>query len=170
MQKNLPIALLALIVIFSSFISPEKFSTKGVSFSFPDDWRITGQQDMDGHGYGVTCERQGEAATGIVVIEWLDWITDEKDMLQTSTRKLKEKYGSLPMKMEISAIGNGSFGSHACKQVNYTCSANRRHLNGTFRCFHSCGKTFIIMAQELEEETKDDRNGFRTIEQSFRCK
>ena len=56
----------------------QTFNKQAVSFTIPEGWTLTEEEDFDGKGYYLSIEKDGELSSGLVTISWLN---DSADLI-----------------------------------------------------------------------------------------
>ena len=168
-MKNFTALLIALLFTTMSFAAPGKFDKEHITFSFPDDWNITDQQDFDGNGYYLSCEKEGDDASGLVTISWANSIVDLDETAEEYKSQLLKNYEEQGMTPEFTKPVQAKYGSFQVVKMTYKVNISDILHSGTIYSFHACDKTITIMAQEAVEDTAHNIEGFKLIEQTLKC-
>ena len=160
--------LVTLLVSCSAASSSEKkFEKSGISFTCPEGWEITGEENIDSSGYYLTIEREGFSSSGLMTISWVndsvdlvDYLEIYKNEFQTNTvYKYTNLSFSAPMEIKFNGID--------AMATKFTTSILGLEYEGIVYCFYGNDKTLSILKQEAIEDKSKNRDGFDSIEESF---
>lgn len=163
-------ALLIGFLLICSFKAAETFSRSGISFNIPNDWTITELEKLDEESYYLSCEKSGSNASGLVTMTWMSSEMGTEETVQHFANELKKTYKEQNADPRMSAVMKGIYQTYQCARVTYSLKLMGTPHRGTISCFQLCGKTITILEQEADEDAAENAPGFKTIEQSFRCK
>lgn len=166
-MKNIFI-LLSLSVLFSCTPSPEtKFNKLNVSFTCPSGWKITEEEAIDSTGYYLSCEKKGLDASGLITISW---IKDTVDLEQVLTIYQDELKGNIIYKnadLKFGKTAEAAYHHFPAIVSDYTMSLLGVKHRGVICCFYGKSKTITILEQEALEDTLDNKEGLKKIEDTF---
>lgn len=143
-----------------------EFSRDGVSFSFPSDWNISDQEDIDGLGYYLSVEKKGFDESGLVTISWLNGDIGTYEYMEI----IKEEYKNQKLLKELifEPVKNSTFNGIQSISCNFTFNTLGIEHKGIINVFLFNRKTFSVLKQEALEDIAKNRIGFELIESSFK--
>lgn len=146
----------------------QTFSKEGVSFVIPEGWSITEEQDLDGKGHYLSCEKKGSNASGLLVLTWINDSVDLDDMMQQCINNMKE---GVPGKTPFQAgePRQADYAGHQARNIAYSMSIMGIPHQGQVYAFYASGKSILIMAQEALEDAADNAKGFKVLRETFKC-
>src|ERR1700740_156337 len=119
MQKILSLTVTAVLIACSAFINPGKFDAQGITFSYPTDWKITGQEDL-GAGYYVSCEKEGSNSSGLVTVTWVNQKSDLSQLTNQYKDALVKQFDKQGATANFGSMKDGMYAGKKCRQVEYT--------------------------------------------------
>ncbi len=140
------------------------FELQGVSFNYPDDWRITEQEKLEDNGYYLAVEKKGWNTSGIVALTWIDE-ADEEACLQVFQESLKRQL--FFKKVEFSPARKTTFNKKSAIVSDFTASVLGMKHRGSVFILTSGEKTYALMKQEMLEDIEKNKAGFKLIETTF---
>jgi hypothetical protein len=163
------LVLLLPVILLFSFAAPneEKFTNSGVSFTVPDGWKITEQEDLDGKGYYLSCEKDGANSSGLVTISWVNDSTDLKELATTYGNAVKENFILKSANPKMSPVVSRTFNGHPATGMDYTMKMATIPHEGHIYCFYGNGKTITVMVQEAVEDKAANKPGIAQITSSL---
>jgi hypothetical protein len=162
-------ALLVCYLLICSFRDPDKFNNGGVSFSIPAGWEITDQEDLDGAGYYLSCEKTGVNASGLVTVSWVNEERSLAEIAVAYADNLTENFVAKKADPKMSAQQKSTYNNIPAVKMGYTMKLMGTSFHGTIYCFHLCDKTITVLVQEADEDVKENKAGIHEIEGSFKC-
>jgi hypothetical protein len=169
-MKNL-FRFLPLVLLFSFVPRAETpFNKAGISFTVPNEWKITEEEDLDGQGYYLACEKEGANSSGLVTISI---INERKDLEETANQyaeALKTNFTAKKANPTMSAAKAAVFNGIASKSVDYTLTLLEIPHEGRIYSFYCGQKTVTVMVQEAVEDKEVNKAGIAKITSSFACK
>jgi len=170
MKKFIIAVLFCITVIPASQATAGEFKMAGIVFSFPDDWSITGQQDLDGEGYYLSCEKDGENSSGLVSVAWVNDTRELEATIGEYKQGLVNSFGEQGFEADFSEIVKTTYRDFGAVKITYTLSIFGTDHTGALYTFHACGKTVTVLTQGAVEDAKANANGFNTVWETFKCK
>jgi hypothetical protein len=169
-MKNL-FRVLPLVLLFS-FVPREEtlFNKAGISFTVPDEWKITEEEDLDGQGYYLACEKEGANSSGLVTISTINARNDLAETANQYAEALKKNFTAKNGNPKMSAAKAAVFNGIAAKSVDYTLTLSGIAHEGRIYCFYCGQKTVTVMVQEALEDKELNKAGIEKITSSFACK
>lgn len=170
-MKTLLISLSVLFLVASCQNQSEEttFDKQGVSFTIPAGWKAVDEEDLGG-GYSLSIEKEGMDASGLVTITWIemeidldDWATEFKDDMMSS-------WNTAASNASFGAIKDGRYNGIRTRSVTYKMSLLGMKHRGVIHLFYEGNKSFALIVQEALEDKADNKEGFETIEKSFKVK
>jgi hypothetical protein len=157
-------------VVFFSFLNETQgiFKKDGVSFTIPDNWKVSNKQKLEGNGYSITLENKKELSVGVIFTSWF-----EADMELTSFSDLfKEQFKTQEAMegIEFSENRKSKFSGVESLNNDFKVTVNSMPLKGEFICFKKKGKMFFIMLQTTVAEDKSNNSAIKTFSNSFKVK
>ena len=167
----LPVAIIAVWLSTASF-SPrpdESYNKNGISFTMPDDWKIT-DEERDDQTFSMSCEKKGENASGIVTIVWIDVEMTAEALMdifvaQTEKTLTDNNYSGI----KLSDPAKAKLGAYDAVKVRYMFSTANLPHTGYLYTFMACGKPMCVSIQEADEDHAVNKAGFEKITSSFGC-
>jgi hypothetical protein len=148
----------------------EKFDKAGISFTIPAEWKITDEEDLEGQGYYLACEKEGANSSGLVTVTTLN---GKKDLEETATgyaEGLKENFTAKNAPPKMSAAKTASFNGIPCQQIDYSMTLISIPHEGRIYSFYCGNKTVTVLVQEAVEDKNVNKPGIEKIISSFSCK
>jgi hypothetical protein len=157
--------LLLPVLLLLSFSTPEgqKFSNSGVSFNIPAGWKITEQEDIEGKGYYLSCEKDGENSSGLVTITWVNDSTDLKATAVAYGNALKENFKLKKADTKLTPAVKRTFNGRSAMGMDYTLMLSNILHEGHIYCFYGNEKTITVMVQEAVEDKAVNKSGIQEI-------
>ncbi len=162
--------LLAVVSLFITTMSygeantDKHFELQGVSFNYPDDWRITKQEKVEDNGYYLSVEKKGWDTSGIVVFTWVDEV-DEEAYLKVLQEILKGQ--PFFRKVEFSPVRQTIFSKKPAIVSDVTASILGMKARGSIYVFTSGEKTYSVIEEEMLEDAEKNKADFKLIETTF---
>jgi hypothetical protein len=148
--------------------SPEvPFSRDGVSFTCPQGWKITDEEDLDGLGYSLSVEKDGFSSSGLAMINWILVPMDEQTYMETYQDELGANVIYKNANLAFSDTESGTYAKLPTLTSSYTASILGVDHRGTLHIFKRGGKTFTVCLQEAIEDIDKNAPGFEKIESTF---
>lgn len=168
-MKRLLILFLPLLL---SFAPPagSRFDKSGVSFTVPDDWKITEEEDIEGKGYYLACEKTGANSSGLVTVTWVNDSMDLAAMAGSYGSELKKNFVLKKADPKLDPVSRTSFNGMEAMGMKYTLKLLGVAHRGHIYCFYGKGKTITVMVQEALEDVAANEPGIREITGSFSCR
>ncbi len=144
---------------------PTEFSRNGVSFTVPEGWSISEEEDY-GTGYYVSIEKEGFSESGIFLVTWVEGEMSAEEFLELNRESLlgQEVYDNL----SFSPVNTTKFGDYDTKHLSFTTDVMKIEHKGDMHSFSRGGKTVYVLKQEALEDSEANRQGFEDMEKSFR--
>jgi hypothetical protein len=157
--------LLLSVLLLSSFTMPDeqKFTHSGVSFNIPTGWKITDQEEMEGTGYYLSCEKEGENSSGIVTVTWVNDSSDLEATVEAYSSAIKDNYILKKANPKFSPTVKRRFNGRAAIGMDYTMTLSKIPHEGHIYCFYGKGKTITVMVQEALEDKAVNKPGIDEI-------
>ncbi|MCD7971730.1 MAG: hypothetical protein LUG18_03555 [Candidatus Azobacteroides sp.] len=165
-KKIVLLSLLVTCFVTACSDSSEKpFNQYGISFTCPAGWEIVETEDL-GDGYYIQVEKSGFNESGVLSIITTNEPVDDSAYVDAYIEELKNQ-GFRNMK--TTRPKKDSYGSYSGTSVEYTGSMHGiLEHQGKIFIFNAKGKTLFLTCQEAVEDHKKNREGFKTIESTFR--
>lgn len=141
------------------------FSRDGVSFTYPSDWSITEQDDLDGAGYYLSIEKSGFDESGLVALTWINRVLNSWDYLEIIQEEYKNQ--ELLNGLEFQSAKDNSFNGIQSISCDFKFSTLGLKHSGVIYVFVIGEKTYSIIKQEAIEDISKNKNGFELIEGTF---
>jgi len=148
----------------------QSFDKQGVSFTVPDGWKITEEEDLNGKGYYLSCEKEGKNASGIVTIRWINDTVSTSNMVDQYINGLRQNFAEKNAKrMLFGTPEPAKVSNFNGVSADFSFSLMDIQHRGQIGSFHASGKTFTILMQEATEDIAENKPGFAAIMSSFSC-
>jgi hypothetical protein len=166
-MKYSPGLILAAFLVSCNSSPESKFEKFGVSFTCPEGWKITDQENLNNKGYYLSIEKDGFGSSGLMTISWANDSIDLNQDLEIYQNSLKNniiyKNSVLDFDQPFDTVFNAD--SSIASKFKVTLLSVKHE--GIMYCFYKNGKTITIIKQEAVEDKKENKNGFDIIEKSF---
>lgn len=159
--------LIAISFLSFTLIQQTEFKKEGVSFKFPDDWKITDVDSLDGAGYYIAVEKSGLGESGIMSFTWLKNDIETEKFISISQESMKNNVVYKNSNLKFGKNYETTFGKVKALACNFTFKTFKIKEEGTIYCFKSNGKVFSIFRQEALEDKAKNKEGFYFIESTF---
>ncbi len=137
------------------------FELQGVSFNYPDDWRITEQEKLEDNGYYLAVEKKGWNASGIVTLTWVEKGDEEVYLKGIQKTLAKQPFFK---KVEFSPAHKTTFNKKPAIVSDFTASVLGMKHRGSVYILTSGEKTYALIKQEVIEDIEKNKAGFKLIE------
>jgi hypothetical protein len=161
--------LLVPVLMLLSFAPVEggRFDKSGVSFNVPEGWKITEEEDLEGKGYYLSCEKEGANSSGLVTVSWVNDITDLTETAGQYAAAVKENFILKKAEPKLKPVASTSFNGMTAASIDYTLVMETVPHEGHIYCFHGKGKTITVMVQEAVEDKAVNKAGIQEITRSL---
>lgn len=165
----LPVVL-ALILLSCNEAKPTSFNKHGVSFSCPADWAITEEENMGDGSYYISIEKNGFTSSGLYTITWVKDSVDLVEYLNVFKDELKNNIIFKNSNLNFTEPITNNFNSFQTVSSNYTANLISVKHHGIIHTFHCKNRSYAILKQEAAEDSIKNKEGFISIEKSFKIK
>lgn len=145
-----------------------EYSKNGVSFTVPEKWKITEEEDLDPTGHYLSLERAGLNESGIITVSWLSsagGILTREDMMDNTLEVMESM--ELCKDLVVTEVPDAMFGTYPALCQNYTMNVMGAPHRGRLYAMEYDGKIMCVMMQEMPEDNSKNKDGFKTFEESF---
>lgn len=155
-----------------SFAPPygEVFNKSGVYFKVPDGWKITDEEDFDGKGYYLSCEKNGANSSGLVTVSWVNDSTDLTSTAENYAAELKKNYILKTANPIMKPVKQTTFNGKKAMAIAYMMTLANLPHEGHIYSFYGNHKTITVMMQEALEDHAENRAGFEEITKTLASK
>jgi hypothetical protein len=169
-MKNL-LLLIICSFLFACVESPEtQYEKNGISFTVPAGWKITEEENIEGKGYYLSCEKEGLSQSGLVMITFLNDSFPLEDMVESHKTNFKENYIFKHADVSFTSNKETTFNGSACVSSEYNLTLLKVPHHGIINCFYGNGKTISIVIQAALEDSVSTNKGINRIIKTFKCK
>ena len=122
-----------------------QLSYHGISFEYPNNWRVEKEELQEDLAFIVTCEKKGINSSEIFTITWLNMEMEPQEMIHNSIEEMKEipVYNNLISKPIYPTIYKNY---HAYKS-DFDITLFGENYYGRIISFNSNGKTILVVKQ-----------------------
>jgi hypothetical protein len=152
-----------------SFNASTVINKDGITFSLPEGWKITDEDDLEGKGYYLSCEKEGANSSGLFAVSWANATLDVRPTLEQYVESLKANLEKAAATPKFDPIKAGTYNKGRGLKCTYTMTMAGVKHRGTLYCLNLCGKTVTVTAQEALEDIESNKAGFKELEASFKC-
>ena len=151
---------------------PKKTSVDNsdISFTCPDGWSITEEDNLDGQGYYFSIEKSGFDSSGVMTLSYFYNDMNSEELLSLYQEDMVDnviyKNSDLAFEKKIEDENE----HYTVLSSRYTFSLVGLDHHGIISTFKYKGKTFGIIKQGAIEDKEENRKGFEAIERSFTIK
>lgn len=158
------------LLLLLSFAPAEsgKFDRSGVSFSIPTGWKITEEQDLEGKGYYLSCEKEGANSSGLVTVSWVNDSLDLDAMTGQYSEALAANFTEQKADPKLGPIVSRTFNGMEARGFDYTMNIQGIAHEGHVYCFFGKDKTINVMVQEAVEDKAANKAGIAEITASLK--
>lgn len=143
------------------------FNKHGISFTCPKDWKVTDEDYSEDGYYSLSIERRGFDESGIVNVVWFDYEIDLLESVETLKEGMTEETIYKYSDLEMEKMSKLSYNGQETLGFKYKASIIGVKHTGVIHTFNKDGKTVWLIVQEATEDSKKNKSGFKTIEDSF---
>lgn len=168
-MKNIFLFISVALLSISCKESPEKqFKKDGISFTCPSGWKVTDQEKIDNQGYYLSIEKDGFNSSGLLTMTWLYNEIDLNDWMDIFKDELKNNSIYKNSSLQFGEQTEGSYHDKKTILLSFTATILNVKHEGEIHVFEDKGYSFGFIKQEAIEDKMKNKNGFDSIEQSFK--
>ena len=180
-MKNNILCLLIIVSIFSCKehktdaihgqpISPSQksFENNFLKFSYPEDWIITDDEEMDEGIHYISIEKKGYNSSGIITITSYEGLISLDDLITINIEQLEQNLGFANFKQN--AIVESKFNTNQSRSSNFEFVTLGLSFEGTVYAFQGINNSYVLLKEGALEDVKKNSNGFKMIEESLEIK
>ena len=142
------------------------FSKDGVSFTYPSGWNIEEQNDIDGAGYYLSVNKSGFNTSGVLTLTWIERKLDEDTYLEIIQEGFNEE--EVLSDLEFQSAKEDDFNGIPALSCNYTFNTLGIEHQGIVYVFLKGERTYSVIEQEAVYDVSKNKEGFDTIESTFK--
>lgn len=167
---SIPIlGVLSFFLISCNHTSPSyTYSNSGLSFTCPQGWMVSDEEEFEGGTYYLSVEKQGFDSSGILTITMLD---NYIDLVELSTIMEDELKANIIYEYSNLSVGEpywDYFAGNEAYTVPFTSNILGVKHTGYLFSFYSENKTYSIFRQEADEDSFKNAEGFMIMEDTFK--
>ncbi len=147
----------------SANLKTKRFSFKGLTFKYTDNWIVTKEIIENDFAYQVFCEKKGIISLDVLCITWYIMDFPLIEAIKDTWEAMKEEPSH--KNATISLISNARFNGETCKVANFSNTFMGESFYGQIISFNVHGKTFLILKQSDTKAKLDSE--FKIMEESF---
>jgi hypothetical protein len=157
------------VVMLLSFAAPGggRFDKGGVSFTIPDGWKITEEENIEGKGYYLSCEKEGENSSGLVTVTWVNDSMDLESTAESYGEEIKKNYILKQADPSFKPLLLTSFNGMAATKIDYAVTLMNVPHEGHIYSFYGNGKTITVLIQEAVEDKAVNKAGIQEISRTL---
>jgi hypothetical protein len=140
-----------------------KVDFNGVTFSYPENWKIEKETIENELAFQINCEKKGFDSSDMLAITWLKMELAPNDLILSTIEGVKEQPTHKNAKM--SSISNSSFKGLNSRTVEFTLTLMGETFYGRMTSFNLNGNTILMLKQSDSKEKLDSE--FKIMEDSF---
>ena len=142
------------------------FLKDGVSFTYPSGWSITSQSDLANEGFFLTVEKEGFTASASLSLTLIKGKLDASRYLEI----LKEEYGKQKVfdDLKFQSVRDNNFNGVEAVSSDYTFNTLGVKHKGIVYVFYKGENTYAVIKQEALKDVSGNKEGFDTIESTFK--
>lgn len=140
-----------------------RFSFKGLSFSYPDNWEVLKEIIEHDFAYQIICEKKGINSDEIICITWYMMETPLIELIEYTLEGIMEEPSH--KNSTVGSISNEEFNGEPCKSVRYSNRFMGESVCGQLMAFNVQGSTFLIIKQS--DTMPKLVSEFKIMEESF---
>jgi hypothetical protein len=142
----------------------------GISFSVPEDWKITANDSIGENAYYFSTERTGNKATGLITVTWINRIEKPEEIIAVHQRSMKSANIYRNPGIEFTAVNPDDFAGLKVLSCRYTTIVKEQKLDGIIYCFNASQKTITIFLQSGLNDKKINQKSFELFKLTFNCR
>lgn len=150
-----------------SFASINNLDFNGLTFSYPDNWKIETEVLQEDLGFQVNCEKKGLNSSEVLAITWLrlNYMTP-KEMIESTIESMKEE--PTHKNAKVGSLFDTSFKGLDATSVDFSIILFGESFYGRMTSF-IMNENIVLMLKQ--SDTKDKLNTeFQLMEESFNLK
>lgn len=140
-----------------------RFNFKGLTFLYPEGWRVTKEELNKGLVYHVYCENHENSNTEIISFTWSSVELALDDMLQFIVEGMREDFPNSDV--EFGQKSNKTIKGVFARGFSYSGHLKGQPFHGEVAAFRINGNS-ILMSKQSNVKSRLE-TGFKTIESSF---
>lgn len=150
----------------SSVVNENILNFKGLTFSYPENWKIEQEVLQDNLAFQVSCEKTG-GASDIITVVWLcgNNFGTTAEMVENTIAGIQEEMLKYNAKINSSNLYSTTFKEESASVADYNLTLFDEKTYGRCFSFVMNGNTVVITKQSNSKEKLDTE--FQTIENSF---
>ncbi len=141
----------------------KRFSFKGLTFSYPDNWEVSKEIIEHDFAYQVNCEKKGINSDEIICITWYMMETPLIESIEYTLEGIMEEPSH--KNSTVGSISNEEFNGEPCKSVRYSNRFMGESVCGQLMAFNVQGSTFLIIKQSDTKPKLDSE--FKIMEEAL---
>lgn len=139
------------------------FSYKGVSFDYPDNWKVEKEEIQKDLAYQINCEKKGFDSADAIFIQWFNIELEPREYIELMIESMKEQ--PTHKNANIKPIHTTIYkGSHAVR-TDFELKLFGEMFYGQITAYNSNNKAILIMKQTDSIFKLDSE--FKVIENSL---
>ncbi len=142
------------------------FSYQGISFEYPDDWKVEKEELQQDLAYQINCEKKGSNSSEIISITWLNMEMEPREMIQNTIEGMKEV--PTHKNSNIKPIFTTVFKGYDAVKADFDLVLFGEKYYGRVISFNSNDKTILILKQTDNLDKLDSE--FKIVENSLEIK
>ncbi len=141
------------------------FSYAGISFEYPDNWKVEKEELQEDLAYQINCEKKGINSSEIISITWLNMEMEPREVIKNTIEGMKKKptHKNSNTKPIFKSVYNGF---NAFK-LDFDLVLFGEKIFGRIISFNTNGKTILILKQTDNRIDKLDSE-FKIVESSLK--
>ncbi len=140
------------------------FSYQGISFEYPDNWKVEKEELQQDLAYQINCEKKGINSSEIISITWINMEMEPREMIQNTIEGMKEE--PTHKNSNVKPIYTTVYKGLDAVKSDFDLVLFGEKYFGRIISFNSDGKTILILKQSDNINKLDSE--FKIVENSLR--
>lgn len=149
---------------FNKNVNKISFSYQGISFDYPDNWKVAKEELQQDLAYQINCEKKGINSAEIISITWLNMEMEPREMIQNAIEGMKEE--PTHKNSNVKPILTTVYKDFDAVKSDYDLILFGEKFYGRIISFNTNGKTILILKQTDSINKLDSE--FMVVENSLR--
>lgn len=167
-KSILSLIILAFLAFSCEYKSEEKFLKDGVSFTYPSDWIITEQENLNGKGYYLCIEKKGVSESGLITFTWVETAIGSLEYIHRLQQEFRNQ--ELITNLGFTPPKKSRFNKIPSISCDFHFKTLGVSYSGVIYAFTFGQKTFSVIKQDALEDISKNKSGFKLIESTFKIK
>lgn len=149
---------------FNKNVENLSFSYQGISFEYPDNWKVEKEELQQDLAYQINCEKKGINSSEIISITWLNMEMEPREMIQNTIEGMKEE--PTYINSNVKPIYTTVYKGYNAVKSDFDLILFGEKYYGRIISFNSNGKIILIIKQTDDIDKLDSE--FKIVENSLR--